>query len=147
MATRKSSLMGGLTYDISGGQSSMSAGYFHDLNSASRGGYVDLLFSKSLIKDEHWDISGTFELTRLDSKVVNYYFGVTTVEVSPSRPFYRPGSSTTFALWLTGQYNFTKRYALMFGAEVTQLAGAAAGSPIVERRKAPLIYLGLGTNL
>ncbi len=35
----------------------------------------------------------------------------------------------------------------MFGASVSRFGSAAADSPIVERRLAPLIYLGLGVNL
>ena len=147
MATRRSSLLSGPTFDWEGDTGSFSIGYFSDLNSASHGGYLDVLLSKPIVKNEHWDINGTLELSRLDSKFVNYYFGVTPAEVTPARSLYVPGATTNLALWITGQRNLTKRYALMFGASVSRFGSAAADSPIVERRLAPLFYIGLGANL
>ena len=147
MATRRDSVSGGPTFDWEGDLGALSIGYFYDLSDTSRGGYADVLFNKPFIKDAHWDVSGTVELSRLDSKVVNYYFGVTPSEVTPTRELYRPGGTTDVTLWITGQYNITKRYAWMFGANVARLGDAAAHSPIVERRQVPLVYLGLGINL
>ena len=147
MTARRSSLSGGLTYNADGDWGSMSLGYFTDLSNASRGGYIDLLFDRTLLKEERWDVSGTVQLSRLDSKVVNYYFGVTPAEVAAGRALYTPGASTNVTLWLTGQYNLTKRHALMFGANVTRLGASAASSPIVERRAVPLVYFGFGLNL
>src|SRR6266853_48709 len=147
MATRRGSLSGGPTFDWQGDPGALSIGYFSDLSNASRGGYVDGLFNRPLISDRRWDVSGTIELSRLDSKVVNYYFGVAPSEVTASRALYQPGATTNVTLWITGQHNFTKQYAFMFGANVTRLGSAAARSPIVERGLAPLVYLGLGINL
>jgi outer membrane protein len=147
MQTRRSSLLGGPTFDWEGDFGSLSVGYFTDLSGASHGGYLDALFNKPLVKNERWNVSGTLELSRLNSKIDNYYFGVMPGEVTPIRPFYQPGATTNVTFWLTGQYNLTKQYALMFGANVTQLGGAAANSPIVERRQVPLLYVGLGWNL
>ena len=147
MATRRSSAMGGPTFDQEWSFGSLSVGYFTDLNGASDGGYLDVVFSKPLVASERWKLDGTVEATRLDSKIANYYFGVRPAEATPARPLYQPGATTNVTLWMTGQYNLTKRYALMFGANVTRLGNAAADSPIVERRQAPLLYLGLGLNL
>jgi outer membrane protein len=147
MATRRGSLSGGPTFDWQGDLGALSLGYFSDLSNASRGGYVDGLFNRPLINDGRWDVSGTIELSRLDSKVVNYYFGVTPSEVTATRALYQPAATTNITLWMTGQYNWTKRNALMFGASATRLGSAAARSPIVERGQAPLFYLGLGINL
>ena len=147
MATRRSSLFGGLAYNAESDLGSMSLGYFADLGNASRGGYFDLLFNRAFLKNDRWDVSGTVQFSRLDSKVVNYYFGVTPAEVTAGRALYMPGSTTNVTLWLTGQYNLNKQYALMFGANVTRLGGSAAASPIVERRDVPFLYFGLGLNL
>jgi outer membrane protein len=147
MATRRGSLSGGPTFDWQGDLGALSLGYFFDLSSASRGGYVDVLLNRPFINDGRWDVSGTIELSRLDSKVVNYYFGVTPSEVTATRANYQPGATTNVTPWITGQYNWTKRIALMFGANATRLGSAAARSPIVERGQAPLFYLGLGINL
>ena len=147
MQTRRSSLQGGPTFDWEGDFGSLSVGYLTDLSGASRGGYLDVLFDKPLLKDERWNVSGVLEIARLDSKIDNYYFGVRPGEVTPIRPLYQAGAATNVTLWLAGQYNLTKQYALMFGANTTRLGGAAANSPIVERREVPLFYIGLGWNL
>jgi outer membrane protein len=147
MATRRSSLSGGITYDWQEGSNALSFGRFADSSHASGGGYWDVIFNRTLRHDERWDVSATLELARLDAKVVNYYFGVTPGEASPARPAYAPGAATNVTAWLTGQYNFTKRDALMFGANVTRLGAGAAASPIVERRAVPLAYFGYGLNL
>jgi outer membrane scaffolding protein for murein synthesis (MipA/OmpV family) len=68
-------------------------------------------------------------------------------EATPTRPQYEPGASTNVTLWLTGQYNLTKREALMFGTNLMRLGRAAADSPIVEQKLAPLFYVGIGLNL
>jgi outer membrane scaffolding protein for murein synthesis (MipA/OmpV family) len=125
----------------------LSVGYFTDLNDASGGGYLDVVVARSLVKNGRWDVNAALEATRLNSKMVDYYFGVTPAEVTPARPLYRPGGTTNVTLWITGQYNMTERYALMFGANVMRLGRAAADSPIVERGNQPLLYLGLGLNL
>ena len=147
MATRRNSIAGGPTFDWARDFGSLSLGYFFDLSDASRGGYSDALFNRQLIKGARWDLSGTLELARIDSKTTRYYFGVTPAEVTPARALYRPGSTTNATLWLTGQYNVDKRYAFMFGVNTTRLGAAAADSPIVERRTAPLAYLGIGILL
>jgi outer membrane protein len=147
MATRKDSLSGGPTFDMQGDWGALSVGYFSDLTGSSHGGYLDVLFDRPLLKSNGWDVSATFEVTRLDSKVVNYYFGVTPAEATASRPAYLPGATTNVTFWITGQYNLSKRYAVMFGGNITRLGSAAADSPIVETRLAPLAYLGLGINL
>jgi outer membrane protein len=147
MHTRRDSLLGGPTFDWEGEYGSLSIGYFTDLTGASHGGYLNALFNKPLVKNEKWDVTGTLDISRLNSKFDNYYFGVRTDEVTTNRPFYHSGATTNVTVWLTGQYNLTKQYALLFGANVTQLGGAAANSPIVERRQVPLLYIGLGWNL
>ena len=147
LAARRSSIFGGPAFNAENDWGSMSLGYFTDLSNASRGGYYDLLLNRPLLKNERWDVSGSLELSRQNAKVVNYYFGVSSAEATPGRAAYAPGSATNATLWLTGQYNLDKRYAVMFGANVMRLGASAAASPIVERRDVPFLYLGLGINL
>lgn len=147
MMKRKSTAFGGLTYNAENAWGSMSLGYFTDLGNAARGGYLDLLLTRELYKDARWDFSATFEATRVDSKVTNYYFGVTPAEATATRAAYSPGAATNLTFWLTGQYNISKDYALMFGANIARLGSSAAASPIVERRDVPFLYFGIGKNL
>jgi outer membrane scaffolding protein for murein synthesis (MipA/OmpV family) len=147
MARRKSTAFGGVTYNAENDLGSMSLGYFTDLGEASRGGYVDLLLTRELHKDARWELSATFEATRVDAKATNYYFGVTPAEATATRAAYSPGAATNLTFWLTGQYNISKDYALMFGANIARLGSSAAASPIVERRDVPFLYFGFGKNL
>src|SRR4051812_36258813 len=57
MGTRRSSVFGGVTYNAEGELGSMSLGYFSDLSSASRGGYLDLLLNRPFVKNERWSLS------------------------------------------------------------------------------------------
>ena len=147
MATRKSALFGGLTYNAENDLGGLSVGYFGDLGNASKGGYWDVLLSRPFVKNRQWELSGTLEFSGVNAKYANYYFGVTPAEATPGRPAYTAGATINTTLWLTGQYNVSKRYALMFGANVTRLGSSAASSPIVERRDVPFVYLGFGINL
>ena len=147
MAKRKSTAFGGVTYNAENDFGAMSLGYFTDLGEASHGGYLDLLLSRELHKDARWELNATFEATRVDSKVTNYYFGVTPAEATATRAAYSPGAATNLTFWLTGQYNITKDHALMFGANIARLGSSAAASPIVERRDVPFLYFGFGKNL
>ncbi|MSP98141.1 MAG: MipA/OmpV family protein [Betaproteobacteria bacterium] len=147
MQTRRSSLQGGPTFDWEGDFGALSVGYFTDLGGASDGGYLDALLIKPLLKNERWTVNGTAQISRLNAKIVNYYFGVRPSEITPARPLYQPGAATNVTLWVTGQYNLSKHYALMLGANLTQLGGSAADSPLLERRQAPLVYIGLGWDL
>ena len=147
MATRRNSLSAGPTFDWQSGRTAFSLGYFTDLSRASGGGYADLFLNRTVVHDDRWDASLSVEVTRLDSKIVDYYFGVPASEATPTRPEYQPGASTNVTLWITGQYNLTKREALMFGSNLMRLGAAAADSPIVERRLVPLFYLGIGLIL
>jgi MipA family protein len=147
MATRRGSVSGGPTFDWQSGANAFSLGYFTDLSHASGGGYADVLMNHTFAHDDRWDASWTIEITRLDSKIVGYYFGVPASEATPTRPQYEPSASTNVTLWLTGQYNLTKREALMFGTNLMRLGRAAADSPIVEQKLAPLFYVGIGLNL
>ena len=147
MAKRRSGVSGGPTYNAEGDWGAVSVGYFADLSDASRGGYFDALYNRRLLKDDHWDLSGTIQVSSWNSKMTNYYFGVKAEEATAARPLYTAGASTQATLWLTGQYNLSREYAAMFGGNVTRLGSAAAASPIVERRLVPLLYIGFGVNL
>lgn len=147
MATRRSSVSAGPTFDWQSGPNALSLGYFTDLSHASGGGYADLFLNRTVVHDNRWDASLSVEVTRLDSKIVDYYFGVPASEATPTRPTYQPGASTNATLWVTGQYNMTRREALMFGTNLMRLGRAAADSPIVEQKIVPLFYVGIGLNL
>src|SRR4051812_9602059 len=55
MASRRSSLFGGVTYNAENAYGSMSLGYFSDLGNNSRGSYLDLLFNRPFIKNDRWN--------------------------------------------------------------------------------------------
>jgi outer membrane protein len=86
-------------------------------------------------------------IERLDSRVANYYYGVTGKESTASRPFYKTGSATELNAGLHFNFDFDQKNTVLFGCEVTWLGDPLANSPIVERRTGNLVYIGYGWRL
>ena len=147
MNRRRHSLEAGPNLEWETRFASISVGLFSDVTGASKGSSLRALAYKQLIDNPQWDIGVYAGLEREDRKVINYYFGVQTAEVTANRAIYQPGAATHGTLGIAGAWKFSPRYALLFGVQNTRLGGAAAGSPIVETRNAPLGYVGLGWQL
>ena len=147
MATRRDSLEGGLSFDWDADVVAISFSYFVDLTHSSRGTSARLYFYKELIKDEQLKFGVFAGADYLGAKVANYFFGVRPTEVTPSRPFYQPGSSTNGEFGFDGSYKLSPRYSIVFGLQATQLLGGAANSPIVETKQAAVGWAGLAWNL
>ena len=147
MSRRRHSLEAGPNLEWETKFVSISIGLFSDVTGASKGSSLRALAYKQLIDNAQWDVGVYAGLEREDRKVTNYYFGVQTAEAIVNRPAYQPGAASHGTLGIAGAWKFSPRYVLLFGIQNTRLGGAAAGSPIVETRNAPLGYVGLGWQL
>ena len=147
MATRRTSIEGGPTFDWDFDVVAISIAWFGDLNRTSRGQSGRATAYAPIVKNESWDVGVLLSADRMSARVSGYYFGVTANEVSPQRPQYRPDAGTNLALGLSGTYRFDKRHCLLFGIVATGLSREATKSPIVETRRADQLYLGYGWTL
>ena len=144
MATRRDAIEGGAAFEWQLPQWALSAAYFTDWSSTSGGQSFDLAVDRDLLERGPWDISAYVDFNYADAKITRYYFGVRADEATPTRPYYQPGAAVTSSVGLTGAYLLNKKYALLFGGELSSLGAAAADSPIVQRRNGLMAYLGLG---
>ena len=147
MNRRRHSLEAGPNLEWETRFASISVGLFSDVTGASKGSSLRALAYKQLIDNTQWDVGVYAGLEREDRKVTNYYFGVQTAEANANRAAYQPGAASHGTLGIAGAWKFSPHYVLLFGIQNTRLGGAAAGSPIVETRNAPLGYVGLGWQL
>jgi MipA family protein len=144
MATRRDAIEGGAAFEWQLPSWALSAAWFTDWSGASGGQSFDLTVERDLLERGTWDVSAYLDLDYAEAKVIRYYFGVRPDEATVTRPAYRPGAALTPSLGLNGAYLLNKRYALLFGSELSRLGAAAADSPIVQRRTGVTTYLGLG---
>jgi len=124
-----------------------SLGYFNDVNHSSRGNSMRASIYKPLVKNERWDFGALLAFDRLGAKVADYFFGVPANEATSARSQFHAGAGTNTSLGISGTYNLDKRNAIIFGLIATQLGRYATASPIVETRKANMLYLGYGWRL
>ena len=147
MATRRTSIEGGPTFDWDFDVVAISLAWFGDLNRTNRGQSGRATAYAPILKNESWDVGVLLSAERTSARVSNYFFGVPANEVTALRPQYRPGAGTNLALGLSGTYRFDKRNTLLFGMVASRLGHEAAKSPIAETRRADQLYLGYGWTL
>lgn len=144
MSTRRDAIEGGAAFEWELPQLALSAAWLSDWSRASGGQSFRLSLNHQLADNATWDLSAYADFDYADARVVQYYFGVRADEATAARPAYRPGATLISALGFSGAYLFDRRYALLFGGELSRLGAAAAASPIVQRRTDSMGYVGLG---
>ena len=147
MAKRRDSLELGPNLEWETPVVSLNVALFNDVTGASKGSSLRAAAYKQLVDTSTWDVGAYVSVERESAKVVNYYFGVSATEVTASRAFYTPGAATHWNLGVQAAWKFSARYSLLMGLQGTRIGSAAANSPIVETRNAPIAYIGLGWNL
>ena len=144
MATRHDLLEGGPTLEWELPEVSISIAYYHDWTSVTDGYSVRFSAYHQLWDNALWDIGSYIDIDHADSRTISYYYGIRPNEATQSRPAYKPGGATNYALGFTGAYKFNRTYALLFGWEANILGTEAANSPIVQRRVGITTYIGFG---
>lgn len=147
MARRRDSIEGGPVLTWTAPWAEVNVGYAHDLLGTSRGGAWRFGVSKELVAEGRLNLDVDAEVERLGARVTDYYFGVRPAEALPSRPAYLGAAGNEWSLSISGSYALTRSNALVFGAGATRLNGSAAASPIVETRRAGMLWVGYAWTL
>lgn len=147
MATRRDRIEGGPTFEWETPRASLSIAYFADWSGVSGGGAVNVSLFHPLLDDQHWDLGSFVGVEYVTHKTAQYYYGVRPDEATTMRPAYDPQNAVTSYAGTSGAYRLDQQYAILFGATLTSLSAAAADSPIVERKRGAVVYLGLGSIL
>lgn len=144
MASRDTSVEGGLNVLYATDIGVFAANLYQDLGSASDGQSAQLSYIRNLVADRGWFVNGVTGLQWSSAKLNDYYFGVRPGEARPDRPEYRAGSSTGFQFGVNGAYRVTARGSILFGFNASVLGRAPADSPITETRLQTIVYTGFG---
>lgn len=141
MDKRKASVWVGGRLGLRTGWASLSADWSGDVSSYSKG-------QKLRLGAEHRFALGAFGLTPrvtatwLDSKFVDYYYGVKASEVRADRAAYTAGSTVNTELGLRVDYSVAPQHMLFADLGVTSLGSAIKRSPLVDRSTLPEVRLG-----
>jgi outer membrane protein len=141
MDKRQASAWVGGRLGLQTGWASLSADWSGDVSSHSKG-------QKLRLGAEHRFALGEFGLTPrvtatwLDSKYVDYYYGVKASEVRADRAAYTAGSTVNTGLGLRVDYRLAPQQILFADLGVTSLGSTIKRSPLVDRSTLPEVRLG-----
>lgn len=119
-------------------------GYFTDLSDNSEGQSASLRLSRRFVLSPDWQIVPGLSLEWLSKDVVDYYYGITGAEATPSRPVYAGRAGLNIRAGLVATYSLTPRWMLLVGVNHTRLGSAIADSPVVLRNSLTELHAGIG---
>ena len=143
METRKGSLDGYFNAVWSTSIVTTGIGYYHDVLSSSRGDTASLRFSKKIMLNENLRLTPSIAGEWQSNERVDYYYGVHSNEVLPSRPAYTGKATVNMNAGLAGVY-YLQHWNLLGGVFMTNYGNGIVDSPIVTRRYKTLVHLGAG---
>lgn len=120
---------------------SLSADWSGDVSSHSKGQRLRLGAERRFALGE-FGVTPRLTATWLDSKYVDYYYGVKASEVRQDRAAYQPGSTVNTELGLRLDYRIARQQMLFADLGVTSLGSAIKRSPLVDRSTIPEVRLG-----
>lgn len=141
MASRGSGIDLGLAYRFHQPWGNIDAELVHDISGTSKGSEARLGYSYDW-RSSRLTLRPSLSVARRDARLNNYYFGVQANEAAVGRPAYSSSAGTNATLGLYGTYELTQRWRLLAGVSATRLSQSVQGSPIVERKLVPAVYLG-----
>ena len=141
MAERKDSIWLGGAAMWRNGIADLSAEWLGDASSHSKGQQFKLQLDRSF-RTGAFEFTPRVAATWLDRKYVNYYYGVTTPEVTAGRPFYEGTATVNAEIGLRTVYALAPRHALSLDIGTTRLGAGIKDSPLVERRNVSRALFG-----
>ena len=143
--TRQWSLDGGANLDLFGGWGRFSVGVFHDLLGRNDGTGVNTAYHYP-VPIGAWSLTPGIGLRWEDSKLTDYYYGVSPAETIPGRPAYSPGSAANPFVDLALSTSISEHWQFRGFLRYERFAGAIHDSPIVDRSGSPTIFIGFVYN-
>jgi MipA family protein len=116
---------------------------------SDRGAQADLRVTLGFLDKAGFTAAAFGQLTVADRKEMRVYFGVSPqVAASSGLPAYDPNAGPRFlSAGVQGGYQLSKGWLLVGSAEVHQMVGEAASSPLVQRKSNGYIGLGIAFKL
>jgi outer membrane protein len=102
----------------------------HDIDGVHNGSDLRARWARVLRYDQ-WQLEPWLEYRWWSSEKANYYYGVQESEVTDTRPAYRLGSSSSWALGLAARYSFWQQHHLTLDLAYRNHAEDIQDSPVV----------------
>ncbi|PTT79593.1 hypothetical protein DBR42_21105 [Pelomonas sp. HMWF004] len=141
MDKRKASAWVGGRLGLRTDWASLSADWSGDASSHSKGQKLRLGAERRFALGE-FGLTPRVTATWLDSKFVDYYYGVKASEMRADRAAYAAGSTVNTELGLRVDYGLAPQHMLFADLGVTSLGSAIKRSPLVDRSTLPEVRLG-----
>lgn len=141
MDKRKGSAWVGGRLGLQTDWASLSANWTADASSNSKGQKLRLGAERRFALGE-FGLTPRVTATWLDSKFVDYYYGVKASEVRADRAAYTAGSTVNTEFGLRVDYRLAPQQLLFADVGVTSLGSAIKRSPLVDRSTLPEVRLG-----
>lgn len=142
MDKRKSGLWAGAKVEWQTSLVNVNAEWSHDVSGNSKGQRFTLGLDRSWSLGERFTLTPRIGAMWLDSKYVDYYYGVQAHEARTWRPEYQGKSGVSAEFGLQGVYRFNKHHSMMFDARVRTLPSAIKDSPLVNSSTDHRISIG-----
>ena len=144
--TRQWSIAGGANLETFGDWGRLSVGVFHDLLGRNDGTGANVGY-RLPFQLGSWTLAPGIGVRWEDSKLTNYYYGVSPAEARlPGRPAYSPGSAANPYLSLGLSTRLSEHWQFRGDFSYLRFASAIHDSPIVDRSGSPTIFIGFVYN-
>lgn len=110
---------------------------------SSANGWVFDVFYSYLIPYRNWDIYLSTGLTRYSEKVMDYYYGVNSDEVTPARALHQAKAGYRVQFELFAQHPLTEAWSFTGGITQTRYSSSIKDSPLVDTQNLTQVMLGV----
>jgi len=142
MADRKSAIFVGGASTWHTDIAKVSVTWMKDISGHSKGSEFKLNAEHPFQFAERFEIAPHAEFARLDSKYVNYYYGVHADEATVSRPEYLGKATSDVQAGVRFGYLFAPKQRLLLDITDTRLGSGITDSSIVAHRSMPDVKIG-----
>lgn len=130
--TRKYDFAAGVRLTRKYQNSQISFEYLYDIAGAHNSWVANTFFSH-IRPVGNWEIRSGVGLSAYSAGYTNYYFGINTNEVTPTRPHYKPHASTSIMLELHAEYPINQNWVFLTGWLGTWFSDEITNSPIISQ--------------
>ena len=120
----------------------MSLQYLKDVSGNSHGGQLKFGIERSFNFGRSYQITPHASVTNLDSRYVDYYYGVRQSEATSIRPAYEGKSTTEAEVGVRLVYLLASNQRLILDVNDTHWGSGISKSPLVDRTSTPGLLLG-----
>ena len=141
MESRNGSIYLGAASTWRAGFANLSLDYLKDVSGHSKGGQLSFGIERSFTFDGAYQVTPHASVTNLDSKYVDYYYGVKASEATSARPRYLGKSTTETQFGVRFAYLVTPQQRLILDVSDEHWGQGISRSPIVDKSSSPAFRL------